>query len=99
MTVAFWLHFCFIKPPLELILGINISIKNVPKKRLDLLKQRAKRNHRSLQGELMALIEQATTPPAARTFSVTDLLDRGQRMGLRTPDEAADWIRELRDSR
>lgn len=48
----------------------NISIKDVPEQWAEALRQRAARNHRSLQGELMALIEQAlqadehAAPPA-----------------------------------
>ncbi len=37
----------------------NISIKNVPDQWAEALRQRAARNHRSLQGELMAIIERA----------------------------------------
>ncbi len=37
----------------------NISIKDVPDQWAEALRQRAARNHRSLQGELMFLIEQA----------------------------------------
>jgi len=37
----------------------NISIKDVPEQWAEALRQRAARNHRSLQGELMFLIEQA----------------------------------------
>ena len=37
----------------------NISVKDVPDAWADALRQRAARNHRSLQGELMALIERA----------------------------------------
>jgi len=37
----------------------NISIKDVPEAWADALRQRAARNHRSLQGELMAIIEAA----------------------------------------
>ena len=46
----------------------NISIKDVPEQWAETLRQRAARNHRSLQGELMAIIERAvqeTAPPAA----------------------------------
>ena len=38
---------------------VNLSIKGVPADIADLLRQRAERNHRSLQGELMSIIEQA----------------------------------------
>ena len=46
---------------------VNLSIKDVPEDIADRLRARAARNHRSLQGELMLLIEQAAaeTPPAA----------------------------------
>lgn len=37
----------------------NISVKDVPEQWAEALRQRASRNHRSLQGELMFLIEQA----------------------------------------
>ena len=37
----------------------NISIKDVPEQWAEALRQRAARNHRSLQGELMSLIELA----------------------------------------
>lgn len=37
----------------------NLSIKDVPDALAEALRQRAARNHRSLQGELMAIIERA----------------------------------------
>lgn len=37
----------------------NLSIKNVPEPVVEKLRQRAAANHRSLQGELMALVCQA----------------------------------------
>lgn len=37
----------------------NLSIKDVPEDLAEFLRQRAARNHRSLQGELMAIIEAA----------------------------------------
>lgn len=37
----------------------NLSIKDVPEDLAEALRQRAARNHRSLQGELMAIIERA----------------------------------------
>jgi plasmid stability protein len=47
--------------------GVNLSIKSVPEAWAERLRLRAERNHRSLQGELMAIVEQAwrrmTQPP------------------------------------
>lgn len=37
----------------------NLSIKDVPEALAEALRRRAARNHRSLQGELMAIIERA----------------------------------------
>jgi plasmid stability protein len=60
----------------------NLSIKDVPEPWAAALRQRAARHHRSLQGELMAIIEQALQavpaapaglPPAvASSFVNTD---------------------------
>ncbi len=40
-------------------MSINLSIKNVPDAMAKRLRARAERNHRSLQGELMAILEAA----------------------------------------
>jgi antitoxin FitA len=40
-------------------MAVNLSIKEVPEAVAERLRQRAERNHRSLQGELMAIVEQA----------------------------------------
>jgi len=42
---------------------VNLSIKNVPDALAARLRERAERNHRSLQGELMALLESAASDP------------------------------------
>lgn len=42
----------------------NLSIKDVPEALAEALRQRAAKNHRSLQGELMALLEAAVQLPA-----------------------------------
>jgi plasmid stability protein len=42
---------------------VNLSIKNVPDALAAKLRERAEHNHRSLQGELMALLESALSDP------------------------------------
>lgn len=42
---------------------VNLSIKNVPDALAARLRERAERNHRSLQGELMAILESAAADP------------------------------------
>lgn len=76
---------------------VNLSIKNVPEEKVELLKQRAKTNHRSLQGELRAIIDQATLGAAAqRAITLDELAENGRRLGLRTPSESVKMIREDR---
>lgn len=51
-------------------MAVNLSVKNVPEALAAKLRARAGRNHRSLQGELMAILEAAAGEPAtARTQS------------------------------
>lgn len=43
---------------------LDLSIKDVPEAWAESLRHRAARNHRSLQGELIAIIEQAVSVPS-----------------------------------
>jgi plasmid stability protein len=45
---------------------VNLSVKNVPEALAAKLRERAERNHRSLQGELMAILEAAANDPQGR---------------------------------
>jgi PHP family Zn ribbon phosphoesterase len=49
---------------MEAVMGVSLSIKDVPEALAERLRQRAARNHRSLQRELMAIVEAATDPGA-----------------------------------
>lgn len=49
----------------------NLSIKDVPEAWAQALRERAARNHRSLQGELMALIQRAVEPQASTASNDT----------------------------
>jgi plasmid stability protein len=42
---------------------VNLSIKNAPDDVVERLRARAVRNRRSLQGELLAIVEEAVRPP------------------------------------
>ncbi|MEJ0020569.1 MAG: Arc family DNA-binding protein [Acetobacteraceae bacterium] len=74
---------------------VTLSIKNVPDDVAELLRGRAARHHRSLQGELMAIIESAAmTPPR----SLSELGALATRLGLQAPaGESARMVREDRD--
>ena len=78
-------------------MSVDLSVKKVPDDVAERLRARAKRNHRSLQGELLSILEEAAGP--TRAVTIREVLERGRRIGLRTPDESAQMIREGRDSR
>jgi plasmid stability protein len=83
---------------MEPVMGVNLSIKNVPAEKVALLKQRAKNNHRSLQGEMLALIDSATqTATSYKAITIDELAENGRRLGLRTASESVQMIREDRD--
>ncbi|OPL13827.1 MAG: hypothetical protein AVO38_12715 [delta proteobacterium ML8_D] len=74
---------------------VTLSIKNAREDVVRRLKARAARNHRSLQGELLAIIEEAVHNDAP--VSPAEVLAEVQRLGLRTPSESAQMIREDRN--
>ena len=76
---------------------VNLSIKNVPDEVAAKLRQRAKINHRSLQGELLALLQDSVEP--ASKLNARELLQLVRDTGLRTPREATATIRAIRDAR
>ncbi len=75
---------------------VNLSIKNVPDELVERLRERAKRHHRSLQGELMAILEEALNP---RRLTVEEAYKKIRALGLTTGDETALLVREDRDAR
>jgi len=75
---------------------VSLSIKNVPDEIVVKLKERAAKNHRSLQGELISILEEAVRP---NTMSLNELEKRISLLGLKTSEEATDIVRELRDGR
>lgn len=74
---------------------VNLSIKNAPDDLARQLKARAERHHRSLQGEMMAILEAAVREPEPLTPQ--QVLARVRQMGLNSPAEAAAMVREDRD--
>ena len=76
---------------------MNLSIKNVPEPVVQRLRERAKRHHRSLQGELLSIIEAAAREEPAR--DLTTFLADIKALGLRTACDSVETIRADRDSR
>jgi plasmid stability protein len=77
-------------------IALSLSVKDVPEDLAQALRERAARNHRSLQGELMHILESAVGP---KPFRARALQQRLRQLGFTTPDESTAMIREDRDSR
>ena len=78
-------------------MAVNLSIKAVPDEVAEALRRRAEQNHRSLQGELMHILETAVARP--RPFRARELAKRIKELGFTTPDDGTDIVRKARDSR
>jgi antitoxin FitA len=77
---------------------MDLSIKGVPEGQVRRLRERAKANHRSLQAELRALIDEATEATGApRSLTVDEVVAKVKRLGLVRRDEAVRLIRQDRD--
>ena len=73
----------------------NVSLKNVPDDMIEKLRNRAKRHHRSLQGELIAILEEAV---GNTKLSIDQAESRLRELRFETGDESTSWLRELRDA-
>ena len=76
-------------------MGVNLSIRDVPDDWAEKLKERAKRNHRSQQGELLAILEEALKPGRITLYEASKMI---KDMNFSTPNESTQWIREARDA-
>lgn len=84
-------HFGVISMP------VNLSIKNAPDEIVRRLRERASRHHRSLQGELLAILEECVR--AEERLTPNDLLAETRLLKLHTPSESSAMIRADRDAR
>ena len=75
---------------------VNLSVKNVPDEIAEKLRNRAKRHHRSLQGELMVILEEATGPEG---LSLGEAERHLSALNFKTGNDSTAWVRELRDAR
>lgn len=75
---------------------VTLSIKTVPDELAATIRERAHRNHRSLQGELMSILEDAAREAP---FEARALLERVRAIGVKTSASSVRIIRQARDSR
>ncbi len=76
---------------------VNLSIKNAPDDVVERLRQRAEQNHRSLQGELLAIIEAAAKDAPRRAAG--DILAKVRGLGIHTAGDSTQIVRSARDAR
>ena len=92
-------------------MAVNLSVKNVPDELAELLRRRAAGNHRSLQKELLSILEAAVgrgMPPreaagaqAAKggTLTIEQVAERARKLFPRGTESSVDYIRQMRSSR
>lgn len=78
-------------------MAVSLSIKNVPDALAEALRERARANHRSLQQELLVLLEESVAPK--RPLTPAELLASVRGQGIATEADATRWIREDREAR
>jgi plasmid stability protein len=80
-------------------LPVNLSIKNAPDEIVVRLRARAVRNHRSLQGELLAILEAAALEDERADLSPAEVLALVRSAGSRTTASATRIVRRAREAR
>jgi plasmid stability protein len=76
---------------------VNLSIKHVPEYIAEQLRRRATRHHRSLQGELLAILEENLASEVSLTPE--ELLAEVRKFDLKTRGESTKIIRQDRNAR
>ncbi len=76
---------------------MNLSIKNVPEPVVQRLRERAARRHRSLQGELLQIVETAAREESGGNLA--GFFAEIRATGLRTAADSVEIIRADRDGR
>jgi plasmid stability protein len=74
---------------------VNLSIKNVPDDVAERLRKRAELNHRSLQGELLSILETALA--LGRQKDVSEIVAEVRRLGIKSDSDSTAIIRADRD--
>jgi plasmid stability protein len=76
---------------------MNLSIKNVPDHVAEEVRKRAAKHHRSLQGELISILEE--TVAQEKRMTPAGFLKEIRAFSLKTPSESLKIVRRDRDAR
>lgn len=78
-------------------MAITLTVKNVPEDVAARLRKRAARHHRSLQGELLTIVNEAAT--ATPLLSPREVLARARALRVAGGPSSARIVRAARDAR
>jgi plasmid stability protein len=101
MAVFIWWYYATImaaKKKRSAMTLASVTVRNIPRPTLARLRDRAARHRRSMQGEILAILEAAASEGAPR-HTARQTLQRVRALGVNTPAEAAAMIRSDRDGR
>jgi hypothetical protein len=98
---------------MEPFMPVNLSVKNVPDDLAERLRRRAAGNRRSLQQELLSILDAAAGAPAGsagstprlpgrsgdRPITIEELVALTKELFPNGTESSVDYIREMRDSR
>jgi plasmid stability protein len=74
---------------------VSLSIKDVPDDLVERLRARARQHHRSLQGELLAILEETLV---SRRLTPDEAVLQVKALGTRTSSDSVQMIRQDRDA-
>ena len=78
--------------------ALSLTVRNIPRPILELLRDRAARHRRSMQGEILAILEAAAGDRMVRRTAL-QTLQHVRELGVETPAESGEMIRQDRDAR
>jgi plasmid stability protein len=77
-------------------MAVTLRVENVPEEVAARLEERAKKSRRSLQGELLRILEKAVSEEDRLTAA--QVLEKVRSLKLKTPTESAAFVRQDRDA-
>ena len=77
-------------------MAVTLRVENVPEEVAARLEERARKSRRSLQGELLRILEKAVAEEDRLTPG--QVLEKVRSLKLKTPTESATFVRQDRDA-
>lgn len=77
-------------------MAVTLKVENVPEEVAARLEERARKSHRSLEGEVLRILEKAVADEDRLT--ARQVLEKVRSLKLKTPAESAAFVRQDRDA-